>query len=117
MADDIVKALDDDKAEEVLFIDLDGRSALADFMIIASGRSSRHVAALADHVSKQVKSLTGRPAHVEGLPHADWVLIDTGDIIVHIFRPEVRAFYNLEKIWVPLEPGKAPASKTRARKT
>lgn len=68
-------------------------------MIIASGRSGRHVAALADHVAQEVKKLTGRAASVEGMPNADWVLIDTGDVIVHLFRPEVREFYNLEKIW------------------
>lgn len=68
-------------------------------MLIASGRSGRHVAALADHVAQEVKLRTGRPANVEGMPNADWVLIDTGDIIVHLFRPEVREFYNLEKIW------------------
>lgn len=68
-------------------------------MIIASGRSGRHVAALADHVAAEAKRLTGRPASVEGMANADWVLIDTGDVIVHLFRPEVREFYNLEKIW------------------
>lgn len=68
-------------------------------MIIASGRSGRHVAALADSVSQEVKKLTGRSPSVEGMPNADWVLIDTGDVIVHLFRPEVREFYNLEKIW------------------
>ena len=99
VAEALAKALEDDKAEDLLFIDLDGKSSLADFMIIASGRSGRHVAALADHLSHQVKKLTGRPANVEGMPNADWVLIDTGDVIVHLFRPEVREFYNLEKIW------------------
>ena len=99
VAESLAKALEDDKAEDLLFIDLQGKSSLADFMIIASGRSGRHVAALADHVSQEVKKLTGRPANVEGMPNADWVLIDTGDIIVHLFRPEVREFYNLEKIW------------------
>lgn len=69
-------------------------------MIIASGRSGRHVAALANHVAEEVKKITGRKPSVEGMPNADWVLIDTGDVIVHLFRPEVREFYNLEKIWV-----------------
>jgi ribosome-associated protein len=111
LAESIVQSLDDDKAEDIVFIDLDGRSALADFMIIASGRSSRHVAALADHLAQDVKKLTGRPAHVEGMPNADWVLIDTGDVIVHLFRPEVREFYNLEKIWVaPDKAGAKPAA-------
>ncbi|MEZ5997253.1 MAG: ribosome silencing factor [Hyphomonas sp.] len=101
MAEALAKALEDDKAEDLLFIDLEGKSSLADFMIIASGRSGRHVASLADHLSQEVKKLTGRPASVEGMPNADWVLIDTGDVIVHLFRPEVREFYNLEKIWAP----------------
>ena len=99
VADTLAKALEDDKAEDLLFIDLQGKSSLADFMIIASGRSGRHVAALADHISQEVKKLTGRTPSVEGMPNADWVLIDTGDVIVHLFRPEVREFYNLEKIW------------------
>ena len=98
MAETLAKALEDDKAEDVLFIDLEGKSSLADFMIIASGRSGRHVAALADHLAQDIKKLTGRPASIEGMPNADWVLIDTGDVIVHLFRPEVREFYNLEKI-------------------
>lgn len=99
LAEAVVTSLEDDKAEELLVIDLEGKSSIADQMIIASGRSARHVASLADHVVRRLKQLgTGR-ARVEGLPNADWVLIDTGDIIVHIFRPEVRAFYNLERIW------------------
>ncbi len=93
------KALEDDKAEDVLQIDLSGRSALADVMIIASGRSGRHVAALTEHLTREVKMRTGRAPNVEGMPNADWVLIDTGDIIIHLFRPEVREFYKLEKIW------------------
>ena len=101
MAESLAKALEDDKAEDILFIDLEGKSSLADFMIIASGRSGRHVAALADHLAQDVKKLTGRPASIEGMPNADWVLIDTGDVIIHLFRPEVREFYNLEKIWSP----------------
>lgn len=104
MAESLAQALEDDKAEDILFIDLDGKSSLADFMIIASGRSGRHVAALADHISQDVKKLTGRPASVEGMPNADWVLIDTGDVIIHLFRPEVREFYNLEKIWASQTP-------------
>ncbi len=100
LAEALLKVLDDDKAEDLAFIDLEGRSSLADFMIIASGRSGRHVAALAEHVAQEAKRLTGRPASVEGMANADWVLIDTGDVIVHLFRPEVREFYNLEKIWM-----------------
>lgn len=99
LAEAVIASLEDDKAEELLVIDLEGKSSIADQMIIASGRSARHVASLADHVVRRMKELgTGR-ARVEGLPNADWVLIDTGDIVVHIFRPEVRAFYNLERIW------------------
>ena len=101
IADHILKTLDADKAEDLLTIDLQGKSSLADYMIIASGRSSRHVAAIAAHLLKDVKDLLGRPVSVEGLPNADWVLIDAGDVIVHLFRPEVREFYNLEKIWGP----------------
>jgi ribosome-associated protein len=104
VAESLSKALEDDKAEDLLFIDLQGKSSLADFMIIASGRSGRHVAALADHISQEVKKLTGRTPSVEGMPNADWVLIDTGDVIVHLFRPEVREFYNLEKIWASDSP-------------
>ncbi len=99
LAEALSKVLEDDKAEDLAFIDLQGKSSLADFMIIASGRSGRHVSALADHVAAEAKRLTGRPASVEGMANADWVLIDTGDVIVHLFRPEVREFYNLEKIW------------------
>lgn len=101
VADEILKTLDEDKAEDLLTIDLQGKSSIADFMIIASGRSSRHVAAIAANLLKNLKDLTGHPASVEGLPNADWVLIDGGDVIVHLFRPEVREFYNLEKIWGP----------------
>ena len=95
----ILARLEDDKAEEVLAIDLQGRSPLADAVVVASGRSQRHVAAMADHLLRAFKDagLGARP--VEGLPNADWVLIDGGDVIVHLFRPEVRAFYQIEKIW------------------
>lgn len=99
IAEHLATTLDDDKAEDVLFIELEGKSSLADFMIIASGRSGRHVAALASNLAHEAKKMTGRPASIEGMPNADWVLIDTGDVIVHLFRPEVREFYNLEKIW------------------
>lgn len=95
----VIETLEDDKAEELLVIDLEGKSSIADQMIIASGRSQRHVAALAEHVTRRIKDDGLGSARVEGLPNADWVLIDTGDIIVHLFRPEVRAFYNLERIW------------------
>ena len=94
----MLKALDADKAEDIIAIDLSNKSPMADYMVIASGRSNRHVAAIAEHLSEELKKhgLYGRP---EGLPQGDWVLIDAMDIIVHVFRPEVRAFYNLEKMW------------------
>lgn len=95
----VIETLEDDKAEELLVIDLEGKTSIADKMIIASGRSARHVSALADHVTQRLKADGQGRVRVEGLPNADWVLIDTGDIIVHLFRPEVRAFYNLERIW------------------
>jgi len=105
LADALVTSLEDDKAEDLVRIDLSGKSSLADTMILASGRSARHVGALADHLAKKVKELTGRPASIEGMPNADWVLLDLGDVIVHLFRPEVRSFYNLEKIWASDDAG------------
>lgn len=95
----VAQQLDDDKAENILTIPLAGKSPMADAMIVASGRSARHVAAIADHVSRKLKEAGVGQVRVEGLPNADWVLIDAGDVIVHIFRPEVREFYNLERIW------------------
>ncbi len=95
----VADRLEQDKAEDILEIDLTGKSPMADSMVVASGRSHRHVTALADHVSKELKDHGARSVRVEGLPNADWVLIDAGDVIVHIFRPEVREFYNLERIW------------------
>src|SRR5213076_1985423 len=95
----ILTRLDDDKAQDVVFIDLKGKSAVADGLIVASGRSHRHVGAMADHLLRALKDEGYGKARVEGLPHCDWVLIDTGDVIIHLFRPEVRSFYNIEKIW------------------
>ena len=95
----ILDSLEDDKAEDLTLIDLTEKSSLADVMIIASGRSARHVSSIADHLAQKVKESTGQTPKIEGLPNADWVLIDLGDVIVHLFRPEVRSFYNLEKIW------------------
>jgi ribosome-associated protein len=95
----ILTRLDSDKAMDIIFIDLKGRSSLADAVVVASGRSHRHVGAIADHLLRAIKDAGHGRAKVEGLPACDWVLIDTGDIIVHLFRPEVRAYYNLEKIW------------------
>jgi ribosome-associated protein len=99
LEDLILARLDEDKAQDVVFIDLKNKSSVADGMIVASGRSQRHVGALADHLLRALKDAGQGRCRVEGLPHADWVLIDAGDLIVHIFRPEVRAFYNIEKIW------------------
>ncbi len=95
----ILAKLDDDKAQDIVLIDLKGKSPMADTMIVASGRSHRHVGALADHLLRTLKENGMGKAKVEGLPHCDWVLIDAGDVIVHLFRPEVRMFYNIEKIW------------------
>ena len=99
LGESLKQTLDDDKAEDITTIDLRGKSSIADMMIIASGRSSRHVAALSDRLLKYLKTRGRSGLLVEGLPGADWVLIDTGDIIVHLFRPEVRDFYRLEKLW------------------
>ncbi|MEL7130447.1 MAG: ribosome silencing factor [Pseudomonadota bacterium] len=99
IADAVIQTLEDDKAEELLVIDLEGKTSIADQMIIASGRSQRHVSALADHVTRCLKDAGLGRIRVEGLPNADWVLIDTGDLVIHLFRPEVRSFYNLERIW------------------
>ena len=99
LANLIAKSLDDDKAEDIVRIDLTGKSSIADEMIIASGRSARHVSALADHVVRRLKETGLGRARVEGLGNCDWVLIDAGDVIVHLFRPEVREFYALERIW------------------
>ena len=95
----LLTKLDDDKAQDIVLIDLKGKSPMADSMIVASGRSHRHVGALADHLLRTLKENGLGRAKVEGLPHCDWVLIDAGDVIIHLFRPEVRVFYNIEKIW------------------
>jgi ribosome-associated protein len=95
----LLSRLDEDKAQDMVVIDLKGKSAMADTMIVASGRSHRHVGAIADHLLRTLKEQGLGRAKVEGLPHCDWVLIDAGDVIVHLFRPEVRTFYNIEKIW------------------
>lgn len=96
---DIVRWLDDAKAEEIVEIPLEGKSSLGDYMIVASGRTDRHVGAIADQLATKLKEAGMRGVRVEGLQTCDWVLVDAGDIIVHIFRPEVREFYNLEKMW------------------
>ena len=95
----ITTSLDDDKAENILTIPLQGKSAMADYMVVASGASSRQVAAMAEHIEFKLKQNKIAILGLEGLGQADWVLIDAGDIIIHLFRPEVREFYNLEKMW------------------
>jgi ribosome-associated protein len=95
----ILASLDDDQAVELVSIPLAGKSAIADHMVIASGRSTRQVASMAEKLVRRIKTEAGRSARIEGLPAADWVLIDAGDIIVHLFKPEVRSFYNLERMW------------------
>lgn len=95
----ITEILDENSAQDILEIDISDKSSVADFMIVTSGRSSRHVGALADYVQRGLKELGMKDLGVEGLEASDWVLIDAGDVILHVFRPEVRAFYNLEKIW------------------
>ena len=95
----ILSRLDDMKAEETVTIDLRGKSAFSDYMIVTSGRANRHVGAIAENVMKALKEAGQKNLHIEGLPNCDWVLIDSGDVIVHVFRPEVREFYNLERLW------------------
>lgn len=99
-------SLDDDKAEEVVTIDLTGKSSIADTMIVASGRSSRHVAAMAEHLLFKLKQAGATYLRAEGMTQGDWVVVDAGDVIIHLFRPEVRGFYQLEKMWA-LDPAKA----------
>lgn len=103
-------ALEEMKAEETIIIDLEGKTSIADHMIIASGRSNRHVGSIADEVVKVLKEAGHPSPKIEGVPHCDWVLVDCGDVIVHIFRPEVRSFYNLEKMWGVDRPTELAAS-------
>ena len=102
----ILDQLDDDQAVDAVSIPLAGKSSIADYMVVASGRSSRQVASMTTKLAEKIKSETGRSPRMEGMPTADWVLIDAGDVIVHLFRPEVRSFYNLERMWAF---GDAPA--------
>lgn len=102
----VLSSLDDDQAIETVSIPLAGKSTIADYMVIASGRSTRQVASMATKLAERIKQETGRSPRIEGLPTADWVLLDAGDVIVHLFRPEVRSFYNLERMWAF---GEAPA--------
>jgi len=99
MIDVVLQSLEDAKAEDIVSVDIVGKSSLADYMVVTSGRSNRHVAAVADQVVKALREAGFGKPRIEGLPHADWVLVDGGDVIVHIFRPEVRDFYNIEKMW------------------
>lgn len=103
----VIAALEDDKAEDIVSIDLAGKSSVTDFMIVATGRSNRHVGAIADHLIGKLKESGHGAPKVEGLNACDWVLIDAGDVIIHLFRPEVRAFYDLEKMWAAAPEGSA----------
>lgn len=105
----ILKSLDDDKAEDIVSIDLAGKTPIADCMVIASGRSQRHVSAVAEHLIRRLKEKGLGMARVEGLRQGDWVLIDAGDVLVHVFRPEVREFYKLEKMWAANIPAEQAA--------
>jgi len=100
----VTSSLADSKAEDVVTIDLAGKTLIGDYMVVASGRSERHVGAIADNLVKQLKEAGVTDATVEGMPKCDWVLIDAGPVIVHLFQPDVRAFYNLEKMWLADRP-------------
>ena len=113
----VLASLDDDQAVDTITIPLAGKSSIADHMVIASGRSTRQVASMASKLAEKIKAELGRTTRIEGLPTADWVLIDAGDVIVHLFRPEVRSFYNLERMWAfgDAPPAEGPAEPTPAR--
>ena len=100
----VLATLDDGKAENIVTIDLDGKSSIGDYMVVASGRTDRHVNALADQLQRKLKEKGHGRVRVEGEKQGDWVLVDVGDIIVHLFQPEVREFYNLEKMWSQARP-------------
>ena len=102
----VLSRLEEMKAEDVITIDLNGKTSIADFMVVASGRSNRHVGSVADNVVQELKKAGRKDIRVEGQPHCEWVLIDTGDVIVHVFRPEVRDFYGLETMWAPGRAGR-----------
>jgi ribosome-associated protein len=114
VVDTILTSLDDDKAQDVLTIDLTGKTSIADRMIIASGTSGRAVAAMAEHLIVKLKALNIRPAS-EGQKYGDWVVLDAGDVIVHLFRPEVRLFYDLERLWAAPAAPATPAKKSTRR--
>jgi len=108
----VLARLDDDQAEDVVSIELRGKTTIADYMVVASGRAQRHVGAIAEHLVEALKAHGVKGVRVEGFPACDWVLIDASDVIVHIFQPEVRGFYNIEKMWSAAVPG-GPATLTR----
>ena len=108
----VMQSLDDDQAVEMITIPLAGKSSIADHMVIASGRSSRQVASMANKLADKIKQKFGKIVRIEGLPVADWVLIDADDVIVHLFRPEVRTFYNLERMWAFGDESGAKAAST-----
>lgn len=110
LLDFILNTLDEDKAEDIVQIDLRGKSAIGDYMVVCSGRSTRQVIALAEKLADKLKHELSRASKIEGKDAGDWVLIDTGDIIVHVFRPEVREFYQLEKMWTEGEEMPRPGS-------
>jgi ribosome silencing factor RsfS/YbeB/iojap len=107
----ILKSLDDDKAEDISTIDLSGRASFCDAIVIASGRSSRHVAAIAEHLARRLKEAGYGTRPVDGAQQGDWALVDAGDVVVHVFRPEVRAYYDLEGMWSVEEPKRARAGR------
>lgn len=106
----VMSSLEEDQAQDIVSILLQGKSSVADHMVIASGRSTRQVAAIAQKLAERIKQAGFGPVRLEGLPAADWVLLDAGDVIVHLFRPEVRSFYNLERMWGFGDLGPAPAA-------
>jgi len=101
LRDLVQTCLEDDQAQDIVYIDLVGKTSFADFMVIANGRSTRQVGAMADHLKERIKDAGFGNAQIEGKANCDWVLVDAGDVVIHLFRPEVREFYNLEKIWAP----------------
>lgn len=106
----VIRSLEDDKAENIVVIDLADKSSYADFMVIATGRSQRQLTSMADHLSREFKAAGLGRASIEGLTQGDWVLVDAGDIVIHLFRPEVRKFYNLEKMWGADRPATEPVA-------
>jgi len=108
----VIESLEDAKAEDIISIDLTGKTTIADLMIIATGRSNVHVGAIADRVARACREAGFAAPRIEGVPHCDWVLLDAGDAIIHIFKPDVRQFYNLEKLWSADRPGDARSARS-----